>query len=195
MFKTHRLAIFVCLLFVAQITGQDSSKREQFTQSENVAQQPVNAELLFTRLKALAGRWRARSTKGWTGGDLIRVISRGSVVLFESEFDDAPDGGMVTLYYLDKGRLLLTHYCEAKNQPTLVATGQSPDGKTALFTFLSGTGMISREQGHMDKVLFTFIDDDSYRSQWTWYSTGSEKWLEEIEYHRVSVDAKSKGEQ
>ncbi len=185
----------VCLLFVTQITGQDSAKRKQFTQTENVTQQPVNTELLFARLKALAGRWRARSTKGWTGGDLIRGISRGSAVLFESDFDDDADGGMATLYYLDKGRLLLTHYCEAKNQPTLVATGQSSDGKTVLFTFLSGTGMTSREQGHMDKVLFTFIDNDSYLSQWTWYGAGSEKWLEEIEYHRVSADPKSKAKQ
>jgi hypothetical protein len=187
----------VCLLVVAQITAQDSAKGQQFTQSENVAEQPVNTELLFARLKKLVGRWQARSTKGWTGGDLVRLISRGSVVIFESEFDDDADAGrgMATLCYLDKGRLLLTHYCEAKNQPTLVATGQSPDGKTVLFTFLSGTGMTSREQGHMDKVLFTFVDDDSYRSQWTWYSAGTEKWLEEIEYHRVSADSKSKSKQ
>jgi hypothetical protein len=178
-------------MVVGRLTAQNSAPPQKLTQAENIkeAVQPVNTGLVFARMKQLAGRWGTQSTKGWSGGDLIRVICRGSAVLVESEFDDNAEAGMATLYYLDKGRLLLTHYCEAKNQPTLVATGQSADGKVVLFTFLSGTGMTSRDEGHMDKVVFRFIDEDSYTSQWTWYSAGSEKWLEEIENRRLPRDA------
>ena len=174
---------------ICAVTGQTSVGTEQSKKPESSAFLPVNADVMFARIKQLAGRWRTRSTKGWTGGDTIRVIARGSALIFESEFDDNTDAGMATLYYLDNGRLLLTHYCEAGNQPTLVATGQSPDGKVLAFTFLSGTGMKSRDEGHMDKVVFRFADADSYTSQWTWYKAGSEKWLEEIEYHRANVQS------
>ena len=92
---------------------------------------------------------------------------------------------MATLFFLDGERLLLTHYCEAGNQPTLVASSSAPDGSSVTFTFLSGTGMRSRDDGHMDKVVVRFIDGAHFSSQWTWYQDGKERWLEEIAYRRV----------
>jgi hypothetical protein len=87
--------------------------------------------------------------------------------------------------YIDKGRLLLTHYCEARNQPTLIASSISPDGNTIIFTFLSGTGMKSRDDGHMDQMTLKFDGADSYHERWTWYGNGTERWLEDIENRRV----------
>jgi len=149
------------------------------------AESPVDANALFARIKTLAGEWQDKSTKGWTAGVQIRVIARGSAVLFESTFPDDRDAGMATLMYVDKGRLLLTHYCEAKNQPTLVASAVSADGNRIEFTFLSGTGMKSRDDGHMDKFVMSLQDENSYRSRWTWYSNGKEQWLEDIEHRRA----------
>jgi hypothetical protein len=92
---------------------------------------------------------------------------------------------MVSMVHLDGERLLLTHYCVARNQPRLVASEFSDDGRTILFTFLDGTGMSSRDQGHMDKARFRFTGDDQYTTQWTWYQNGAERWLETIEKERV----------
>ena len=86
---------------------------------------------------------------------------------------------------MDGDRLLLTHYCVAKNQPRLMATEFSANGDTVTFTFLDGTGMKSRDVGHMDKVRMVFLDDDHFTSQWTWYQTGKEDWMEEILNERV----------
>lgn len=149
----------------------------------------VHADAVFAKLKNMAGEWEEKSTKGWTGSTRVRVIARGSAVLFDSAFTDSPEAGMATLLYLDNGRLLLTHYCEARNQPTLVASSESPDGSTVTFTFLSGTGMKSRNDGHMDKVVMKFSSGDSYTDQWTWFSGGKEQWLEEIEHRRIRKDA------
>jgi hypothetical protein len=149
------------------------------------AQNAVDADLIFARVKNLAGEWQETSTKGWTGRTRIRVLARGSAVMFESSFPDASDSGMLTLIYIDKGRLLLTHYCEARNQPTLIASSLSPDGNTITFTFLSGTGMKSRDDGHMDQMALKFDGPDSYHERWTWYSNGTERWLEDIENRRV----------
>ncbi len=149
----------------------------------------VDTEAVFNKLKNMAGDWEEKSTRGWTGSSRVRVLARGSAVLFDSAFTDSPESGMATLAYLDNGRLLLTHYCEARNQPTLVASSQSGDGNTVVFTFLSGTGMKSRNDGHMDKVVMKFVNGDSYTDQWTWFSGGKEQWLEEIEHRRVRSQA------
>lgn len=143
------------------------------------------AEQVFERLKQLAGEWESRSTAGWEGSEQFAVLARGSVVLATFRFKDAQAGGMATVMHMDGDRVLLTHYCEARNQPRLVLSRVEDGGRTAIFTFLDGTNMASRDAGHMDKVVFRFQDNDHYTSQWTWYQGGQEKWLEEITYTRV----------
>lgn len=143
------------------------------------------AKAAFEKLKGLAGRWQSKSTIGWEAGDDVRVIGRGSAVIFSSEFKDVPGEGMVTLYFLDRGRLKLTHYCEAGNQPTLVATEILPEGIT--FEFESGTGMASRDTGHMDKVVMRFRTSDHFTEQWSWYQNGKQRVFEEVEYRRAAA--------
>ena len=140
---------------------------------------------LFERLKALSGDWEGKSTKGWVETEHVQVIAGGSVVMMTS-FDAHPQEHMATMVHLDGGRVILTHYCMAKNQPRLVATSYDAGNGTATFEFLDGTGMASRDAGHMDKVKMKFLDGDHYHSQWTWYAKGSERWLEDIEFTRAT---------
>ncbi|MCI0403725.1 MAG: hypothetical protein L0212_09400 [Acidobacteria bacterium] len=140
---------------------------------------------VFGHFKALTGRWRGESTKGWEGDSNYRVLARDSVVMSTSEFDDAPGRGMVTMFHMDGDRLLLTHYCEARNQPRLVATTVEDDGRTVVFTFLDGTNLSSRDAGHMDKAVYHFDGPDQFRSRWTWYQKGQETWFEDVRYTRV----------
>lgn len=138
----------------------------------------------FERFKKLEGKWRGRSTKGWEETLSFKTIAGGSVVVSTS-FDAHPNETMMTMYHLDGERLMITHYCVAKNQPRLVATSFADDGKTITFTFLDGTNLPSRDRGHMDKVIFRFRDDSHLTSQWTWYQNGKESWMEEIQLERV----------
>jgi len=140
---------------------------------------------VFEQFKALAGRWRGQSTKGWEGNSTYQLLARDSVVMSLSEFDDAPGHGMATMVHLDGDRLLLTHYCEARNQPRLVATALEDDGRTVVFTFLDGTNLPSRDSGHMDKAVYRFEGPDQFRSRWTWYQKGQETWFEDIVYTRI----------
>lgn len=142
-----------------------------------------DARVLFERLTALEGDWIGTSTKGWTDRSTFKTIAAGSVVV-QSSFDAHPGEMMMTLYHLDGSRVMLTHYCVAKNQPRLVATESSPDGRAVTFSFLDVTGIPSRKEGHMDKAVFTFTDEDHFTSRWTWYDNGEEKWMEEIRYRR-----------
>jgi hypothetical protein len=146
---------------------------------------PEQAKQQFERMKRTSGRWQGKSTKGWENRVDVRVIARGSAILSTSEFIGENGEGMATLYYLDGGQLKLTHYCEARNQPTLVLSDLSDDGKRAEFTFQSGTGMASRDAGHMDRLVVRYDGDDLHHDRWSWYANGKESWMEDIEYRRV----------
>lgn len=137
----------------------------------------------FAQFKKLEGQWIGRSTKGWEETITFKTIAKGSVVV-ENSFDAHPNETMMTMFYLDGARLLLTHYCVAGNQPRLAATGFEDSGRTITFTFLDATNLASRDRGHMDKAVFRFKDENSFSSQWTWYQEGKENWMEEILYER-----------
>lgn len=143
----------------------------------------------YDQFKALAGQWEGKSTKGWTEILDIEIIAGGSCVMEKSHFahGEEPNSGMATMYHLDGENLLLTHYCMARNQPRLKATEISDDGKTITFTFLDGTNMASRDVGHMDKVRISFEDENHFKSQWTFYADGKEKWMEAITYERKAA--------
>jgi len=140
---------------------------------------PDLARAAFARFRALEGTWEGKSTKGWTESLRYEPIAAGSTVL-ELSLDAHPGEAMATAFYLDGDRLLLTHYCVAKNQPRLEATAFADGGRTVVFTFKDGANIPTRDRGHMDKAVFTFETDDRVVSRWTWYQDGQERWLEEI---------------
>lgn len=138
----------------------------------------------FARFATLSGTWKGQSTKGWTDEVATKLIAGGSAVMMTS-FDAHPGETMATLVHMDGERLLLTHYCVAKNQPRLLATAFDDGGATVTFTFLDATNLPSRDKGHMDKAVFHFVDRDHYTTRWTWYQGGAEKWMEEIRMERI----------
>ena len=113
----------------------------------------------------------AKSTRGWEDRQVFRVIADGSAVMQMSEFKDAPERAMATMYHLDGDRLLLTHYCAARNQPRLLATSHDGEGGIT-FEFMDITGIPSRDQGHMDMAVFRFLEGGGFSERWTWYQNG-----------------------
>jgi hypothetical protein len=138
----------------------------------------------FQKFKKLEGKWKGRSTKGWEETIVYQTIAAGSVVV-EDSLNAHPGERMMTMIHLDGDRLMLTHYCVAKNQPRLVATSFADDGKIVTFTFLDGGNLPTRDRGHMDKAVIRFVDDNHVTSQWTWYQNGKESWMEEIRLERL----------
>jgi hypothetical protein len=140
---------------------------------------PELARAAFDRIKGLAGSWEGKSTKGWEETLKYGVIAGGSTVM-ETSFNAHPGQEMATAFYLDGDRLMLTHYCMAKNAPRLEATAFADGGKTVVFTFKDGANIPTRDRGHMDKVVMRFEAPERFTSRWTWYENGQEKWFEEI---------------
>ena len=141
------------------------------------AERPADAAVAsaqFERIKGLAGAWSgtfgegAEAGAGETG---FRVTAGGSVVE-ERLFPGTPQE-MVTMYHLDGGELVLTHYCAARNQPRMVARSGAADrdSKTIRFDFASlGNGDAAKD-GHMHQAEIT-IDGDSLKTAWTFFVEG-----------------------
>lgn len=148
-------------------------------------QKGLDPKKIFEVMKQLQGSWHGESKSGMKEDLETKLIGGGAVLMETSSLN------MATMYHLDGSRVLLTHYCEAMNQPRLKAASISPDGKKIVFTFLDGTNMKSRDSGHMDKVVFEFIDKDTYRNKWTWYQNGKERWMEDFTYRRTKPAEKA----
>jgi len=122
----------------------------------------------FDKLKALAGDWTA------SGGDgsvvvTYRVTAGGSAVI-ETLFPGA-EHEMVTLYTMDKGDVVLTHYCAEGNQPHMKAV-RDGDASAIVFKFDGGGNMKSSKDGHMHEATFAFGDADHVKSNWIYYKDG-----------------------
>ena len=143
--KSRRLGLFLVLLLISTAA---------------LAQSP--AQKSFDQLKSLAGSWEG-SMDGQALQVSLRATSRGNALLHEMK-GAGPDDP-ITLFHLDGERLLLTHYCDAGNQPRMVAT-ISPDGKSVVFDFLDATNLLTSQHGHMQRVTFTFIDADHHTEKW-----------------------------
>ena len=122
----------------------------------------------FDSLKALAGEWTM------TGGDgsvavTYRVTAGGSAVV-ETLFPGAPHE-MVTIYTIDKGELVLTHYCAEGNQPHMKAV-KGGDADAVDFKFDGGGNIKSPKDGHMHEASFAFKDADHLKSTWQFYKDG-----------------------
>ena len=120
------------------------------------------AQKSFEQLKDLAGSWEG-AVDGQPMHVSMRVTSMGNTLMHEMK-GAGPDDP-ITMFHLDGDRLLLTHYCDAGNQPRMVAT-ISPDGKTVVFNFLEATNLLSTQMGHMQRVTFTFIDSNHHTEKW-----------------------------
>src|SRR5579862_942377 len=107
--KTHRISLFLAMLLISTACLAQSAAQKSFEQ-----------------LKALAGSWEG-NLDGQTLHVSLRVTSTGNALLHEMK--SAGQDDPITLFHLDGDRLLLTHYCDAGNQPRMLAT-ISPDGKT-----------------------------------------------------------------
>jgi hypothetical protein len=128
----------------------------------------------FDTMKSLTGTWVGSNSMGGPVTVSYRPTSGGSAVLSEIQMEaHGKSEDMISMIHMDGDRLLLTHYCETGNQPRMQATA-SPDGKTITFTFLDATNLSSPDAGHMNRVVFTFVDAKHHTEDWQFLDHGKE---------------------
>jgi hypothetical protein len=122
----------------------------------------------FDKLKALAGDWTKPDGDGTVEAS-YRVTAGGTAVV-ETLFPGTPHE-MVTVFTVDKGDLVLTHYCAEGNQPRMKAL-KGGDASAIDFKFDGGGNIKSPKDGHMHEASFAFKDADHLTSKWQFYKDG-----------------------
>jgi len=128
---------------------------------------PATAERQFEMLKALEGTWVASGAEGSAPGAQVRydVTSAGHAVV-ETIFPGA-EHEMVSVYHLDNGRLVMTHYCAMGNQPFF--TSEAGTAVNVIkFTCTGAHNVPTHASPHMHEGVFT-IGDGTLHAEWTMY--------------------------
>jgi hypothetical protein len=125
-----------------------------------VATKPGTAQAGLERLKKLAGTWVEADADGKPTDKVVSIVkvTAGGSAVTETLFPGQPME-MVSVYHLDKGELVMTHYCVLGNQPRMKADPASPPNQIR-WTFAGGTNLDPAKDAHMHGGTVTFIDDD-----------------------------------
>ena len=150
-------------------------------QSAGPKTEPSAGAAAFARLKTLAGEWEADTSMG-KAHLTYNVIAGGTALVERESAEKMPE--MLTVYYLDGDRLLLTHYCMAGNQPRMEARAFNAETDEIQFQFLDATNL-TPGGGHMHNATFRVADNDHFSSSWEFFENGHSKRAESLQYSRV----------
>lgn len=139
----------------------------------------------FEKMKALVGDWQTETSVNGKATLHIELTSGGTALLerFHME-DNGKPVEMTTLYFVDGDQLKLTHYCMAGNQPTMAGTYDAA-ARTIKFNFVSISNLKSADAGHMHHALYTLIDNDHFKMNWTFRKDQKDSFTEDATYVRV----------
>jgi len=126
----------------------------------------------FDKIKSLSGEWTGKMTDNKPATSSFRVTAGGSAVL--QMLGEGTEYEMPTIYHMDGDRMMATHYCAAQNQPRMVLQPNPGSPNTLRFDFLDATNLRSPDDGHMRRIVITFIDQDHFRQEWTYREKGKE---------------------
>ncbi len=153
--------------------------------SVTTSARPGGANEAFGKLKALVGHWETDKSNTNKASLDLELTSGGTAVL--EKFHMVENGKpveMTTLYYLDGDQVKLTHYCMAGNQPTMKGL-YAPETKTITFDLVSISNLKSADDGHMHHAVYTFIDNDHFKTTWTFRKEQKDAFTEDVTYVRT----------
>jgi hypothetical protein len=144
-----------------------------------------NGVAAFEQLKSLAGHWETDKSNMNRATLDLELTSGGTAVLEKFRMvEDGKPVEMITLYYLDGDQIKLTHYCMAGNQPTMRGS-YAPESKTLKFELESITNLKTADTGHMHHATYTFIDNDHFKTTWTFRKEQKDAFTEDVTYVRA----------
>jgi hypothetical protein len=130
----------------------------------------------WEKMKSLVGEWEGTMAHGDMNMPVkasYSLVSDGTSLM---ERLDAPDHHeMITMYYPDGSRIMMTHYCSEGNQPRMRAQAAAGEPKSLAFDFVDATGLVSPQAEHMRKLVVRFDDADHFTQEWTHRRAGKEE--------------------
>lgn len=124
------------------------------------------AEATFKELTGLAGDWTGTRSDGHAVRVTYEVVSGGSALL--ERLQSAGEAEMVTIYTVDGDRLSATHYCSARNQPSMQTEPLTAVTMPLRFRTVRVANLTSPEEGHMSGLVLARPDPIHLTQEWSW---------------------------
>ncbi|MCB9772113.1 MAG: hypothetical protein H6754_06145 [Candidatus Omnitrophica bacterium] len=133
----------------------------------------ITDHVAFNRIKQLAGRWEGVGKNG-SGEKQDKIVvayevTAGGSAVLERIFPDSPQE-MITVYYEEKNRLHLTHFCMIGTRSLMAL--DHPQGNVYEFSLLESPALDPAVDTHMHSLKISFIDENHMNQEWTMFEAG-----------------------
>jgi hypothetical protein len=157
------------MLTILLLASAAAFTQEITSKYEHPAVSTVQPNPAFDKIKSLAGDWEGTAF-GQQVTASYKVMSAGSAVMLY-EPGEKPGEEMVTIFHPDHQKLMVTHYCSAKNQPRMVMVPDK-DPNVIKFEFLDATNLPSPDAPHMVGLTLNLLDANHHTQTWTFLANG-----------------------
>jgi hypothetical protein len=140
-----------------------------FYPANSFAHEKATGALAFDQLKALVGEW-----EGSSGGVPVKItytLVSGGTALME-RLQPANQAEMITMYSVDRDKILVTHYCSEGNQPSMKTETLRAIGNKYSFSLVSVAGLRQPHAGHMTGLVLTLLDKNHFKQEWSYLEKG-----------------------
>lgn len=142
--------------------------------SNVAAHAAVTPEQAFASIKSLKGDWHGPAAmKGMPPAHSVFRVTAGGSAVEETIF---PGGQMemLSLYHMDKGNLLMTHYCAIGNQPRMKFNPKKSTPQELVFDFDGGTNFKPSRDQHMHSLTLKLPSPSKLKTSGTSWTNGKE---------------------
>ena len=136
----------------------------------SISYSPESAAEAFSRFSSLEGDWNSTPDPSDMPPSIVnyRTIANGSAVV-ETVFKGTPFE-MSTVIFLDGDRLLMTHYCAARNQPHMKASEVTRG--SVYFVTDHVTNHLDPGDLYMGEAEWIFTDENHLTTRWRTFQDG-----------------------
>ncbi len=126
----------------------------------------------FEKMKSLVGNWTGQCKSGCMAEKNLQVnykLTAGGTAVLETLAPGTPME-MTTVYHLEKGKLVMTHYCTMGNCPKMTLK-KSSDNELD-FEMKGKDGISSLKEAHMHALDIIWKDPNHISASWISYTNG-----------------------
>ena len=170
--KAASTAIFLLLTLASPLAFASDANKPDANAVESASNAP---SAFFDTLKTvMTGEWEGQYANGtfdkpkkWMPVRTeYRLTANGTALVEDYLYGDGPTVSMTTVYFQDRGDLRLTHYCGARNHPSMVATMLDQDERQVRFDFTSISNLQKSTDYHSRQFELDIVSDDHIRIQY-----------------------------
>lgn len=154
--------------------------------ADTAAKAGPDGKAALERLKQLAGEWRGHvTTPDGPPVSVVYGLTAGGSTVTERLFPGT-EHEMLTVYHLDGGELVLTHYCAMGNQPRMrLAQAAGTDPLELRFDFAGGANVDPAKDPHMHAGRMVLRGPDRLDAEWAVYEKGKQAGANKFFLERV----------